>query len=97
MDTTKTSLLSIGSLASQVRQFTGRFAQVGRDALSDLLTSQRLTELMQKHCPNGRNRIYTPLATVSLFLEQVLGADHSCQDAVARGVSAWHKSSVRQA
>ena len=24
---------------------------------------------------------------MSLFLEQVLGADHSCQDAVARGLS----------
>ena len=30
--------------------------------------------------------MYSPLVTLSLFLEQVLGADHSCQDTVARGL-----------
>jgi hypothetical protein len=35
-----------------------------------------------------RERLYSPLTTVVLFIEQVLGADHSCQDAVARGLSA---------
>src|SRR5690606_36390526 len=33
-------------------------------------------------------RLYGPLTTLALFIKQVLGADHSCQDAVARGVSA---------
>jgi hypothetical protein len=87
MDTTKTGSFSVGSLPSQVRQFIGRFAQIGCDALSDLLTSERLTALIKEHCPNCRDRFYTPLTTVSLFLEQVMGADHSCQDAVARGAS----------
>ena len=31
--------------------------------------------------------MYSPLVTLSLFLEQGLGADHSCQDTVARGLS----------
>lgn len=35
-----------------------------------------------------RERIYSPVRTLMLFLEQVLSADHSCQDATARGVSA---------
>lgn len=34
-----------------------------------------------------RERVYPPLKTLMLFIEQVLGADQSCQDAVARSVS----------
>ena len=55
MDTTKAPSPGVESLRRrQVRQFLGRFAQTGTQALG---------------------------------LEQVLGADHSCQDAVARGLS----------
>jgi hypothetical protein len=79
------SSFSLGSLQSKVRQFLERFVQTGNDALSKLLTADRLKALIDKHCPGHRNRIYSPLTTVSMFLEQVLGADHSCQDAVARG------------
>lgn len=87
MDTTKTCSIGVGSLQSQVRQFLGRFAQTGYDALSGLLTAEQLESLIRQHCPDHRNRIYPPLTTVSLFLEQVLGSDHSCQDTVARGLS----------
>ena len=87
METTKTCLLSVGSFQSQVCQFLKRFAQTGCDALSGLLKAEHLESLIREHCPNWRNRIYPPLTTVSLFLEQVLGADHSCQEAVARSQS----------
>lgn len=87
MDTIKTCLFGVGSLQSQVCQFLRRFVQTGCDALSGLLKSEHLESLIREHCPDWRNRIYPPLTTVSLFLEQVLGADHSCQDAVARGLS----------
>lgn len=30
-----------------------------------------------------RERIYNPFTTPRLFIEQVLGSDHSCKDAVA--------------
>lgn len=40
-----------------------------------------------EECGHYRQRIYDPLQTLTLFIEQVLGADQSCQDAVARGVS----------
>lgn len=84
MDTIKTGSLIIGSLQSQVSQFLRRFAQTGCDALSSLLTNEQLESLILKHSDAHRNRIYPPLTTVGLFLEQVLGADHSCQDVVAR-------------
>lgn len=87
MDTTKTCLFGVGALQSQVCQFLRRFVQTGGDALSSLLRAEHLESLIREHCPNWRNRIYPPLTTVRLFLEQVLGADHSCQDAVARGLS----------
>ena len=42
---------------------------------------------IEEEAGNCRERIYGPLQTLMLFIEQVLGADQSCQDAVARGVS----------
>lgn len=87
MDITKTFSGRVAALQSQVKQFLSRFAQTGLEALSNVLEPQKLEDLVQQHCPNHRNRIYGPLTTVSLFLEQVLGADHSCQDAVAQANS----------
>lgn len=87
MDTTKARSSGVESLRRQVRQFLGRFAQTGADALGSLLDPAQLESLIRQHSTHQRQRIYPPLVTVSLFLEQVLGADHSCQDAVARGLS----------
>ncbi|WP_052031446.1 IS4 family transposase [Novipirellula maiorica] len=44
------------------------------------ITAQICDELKYKH----RDRIYTPMITVWLFISQVLSADHSCQQAIAR-------------
>ena len=87
MNTTKTCSHGAGSLQRQVQQFLGRFAQTGGQALNGLLSGEQLSTLIAQHSPNYRSRTYPPLTTVSLFLEQVLSADHSCQDAVARGLS----------
>ena len=87
MDTTKTHSSAIGSLQRQVRQFLGRFAQTGTDALGSLLNAEQLESLVHQHNVCQRKRTYPPLVTLSLFLEQVLSADHSCQDAVSRGLS----------
>lgn len=87
MDTTKARAPSAGRLQSQVRRFLTRFAQDGSSALTRLLDAEQLQALVQRHCPQYRERVYSPLATLSLFLEQVLGADHSCQDTVARSLS----------
>ncbi len=43
---------------------------------------------MAEEAAGFRDRIYSPLSTLVLFIEQVLSADHSCMDAVARGLSA---------
>jgi hypothetical protein len=87
MDATKISVGYSGSLQSQIRQFLSRFAQTGADALSSVLNLEQLEALVKKYCPNCRNRIYPPMTTVSMFIDQVLGADQSCQDTVARELS----------
>lgn len=74
-------------LAEQVRRMRARFVQSAGAVLGDVLPMQSLMKWIRDECGNYRQRIYDPLQTLTLFIEQVLGADQSCQDAVARGVS----------
>lgn len=74
-------------IAGQVKRFCGRFAQGAGAALGRVIPQQRLTQWIKEEAGKRRERVYGPLQTLILFIEQVLGADQSCQDAVARGVS----------
>lgn len=75
-------------LAQQVQRFRARFVQsVGR-LLGEVIPQSALTQWINEETAGYRERIYNPFTTLVLFIEQVLGADHSCQDAVARGLSA---------
>ena len=76
-----------GILPNQVRRFRARFVQTVGAVLGDVLPKRSLMKWIAEECGHYRQRIYDPLRTLTLFLEQVLGADQSCQDAVARGVS----------
>jgi len=77
-----------GNVAEQVRRFRARFVQSAGVALGTVITGQLLKTTVLAEAGCWRERLYGPFATVALFTEQVLGADHSCQDAVARGLSA---------
>jgi hypothetical protein len=83
MDSTKK-----GQLAEQVRRWRARFAQSVGAMLGDVIPQQLVLQWVMEEAGGWRERLYGPLATLVLFIEQVLSADHSCQDAVARGVSA---------
>jgi hypothetical protein len=48
------------------------------------LSSETLSEAMQQIKAPWKDRIFTPLVTLGVFLGQVLSADHSCRAAVAR-------------
>jgi hypothetical protein len=74
-------------LANQIQRLRARFAQIAGAVLGDVLPKQSLMQWIHDECDSYRQRIYDPLQTLTLFIEQVLGADHSCQDAVARGLS----------
>jgi hypothetical protein len=46
-----------------------------------------LERLVQQHGGQYRDRVYPPLRTLGLFIDQALSADGACQDAVARNLS----------
>jgi hypothetical protein len=83
MDVTKK-----GNFAEQVRRFRARFVQSAGRTLGKVITDHVLKTTVLEEAGGWRERLYSPLTTVVLFIEQVLGADHSCQDAVAHGLSA---------
>ena len=74
-------------LVKHVRQFRARFAQSVDTVLANVVPEQSFIQWVIEEAGVYRERIYSPFATLVLFIEQVLGADHSCQDAVARGLS----------
>jgi hypothetical protein len=76
------------AVGMQVRAFRQRFVQGHGSVLSQLFTVRCLGQWVWEECGRWRERVYGPLRTLILFIEQVLSADHSCQDAVALGVSA---------
>jgi hypothetical protein len=55
---------------------------------SDLLRPERVARALAALGIEFRERVYSPIATLWVFLSQVLAADHSCRDAVAR-LLAW--------
>jgi len=74
-------------LQEQVCRFRARFAQSAGAVLGDVIPTALLKRWIEEEVGPYRERVYGPLRTLMLFLEQVIGADQSCQDAVARGVS----------
>lgn len=71
-----------------MRRFRARFVQSVEAVLGEVIPAQALMQWVVEEAGRYRERVYGPLVTLTLFIEQVLSADHSCQDAVARGVSA---------
>jgi hypothetical protein len=75
-------------LLAQAERLRARFAQSMESVFGEVAPKASLSEWVRQEVGTYRERIYPPLVTLTLFIEQVLGADHSCQDAVARGLSA---------
>ena len=71
----------------QVKQMCAQFGQWGGEALNNVLGAEVVLESMRRHVGAFRQRVYSPLSTLQLFVQQVLDADGACQDAVARGLS----------
>jgi len=69
-------------------QISHRLRQAPELPFSDVLRPERVAAVLTALGITFRDRIYTPVTTLWMFLSQVLSADHSCQDAVARLV-AW--------
>src|SRR4051794_2058183 len=73
-----------GRLRRQVDSLRHQFLQEGGPPFADVLSSGGLEEALREVKAAWDDRVYTPLATLWVFLGQVLNADQSCRAAVAR-------------
>lgn len=73
-----------GRFRDQVRFLRRQFLQDGDLPFTDVLTESSIREALVDCGVVWKDRIYTPLVTLWVFLGQVLSADHSCRAAVAR-------------
>jgi hypothetical protein len=75
---------SHGRTSQQFRFLRRQFLQDGKLPFTNVLTVETITQALEKIDACWKDRIYTPLVTLWVFLGQVLSADHSCRAAVAR-------------
>jgi hypothetical protein len=75
---------SHGRTSHQFRFLRRQFLQDGKLPFTNVLTVETITHALEKIDACWKDRIYTPLVTLWVFLGQVLSADHSCRAAVAR-------------
>jgi hypothetical protein len=61
-----------------------QFAQGGCGALPGVLPVETIAEVIAAECKAYRERLYPPVTTLRLFIEQVLSEDRACQDVVCR-------------
>jgi hypothetical protein len=73
-----------GRFREQVRFLKRQFLQDEGLPIGDVLTDDIIAQAMTAIEGVWKDRIYTPLVTLWVFLSQVLSADHSCRRAVAR-------------
>src|SRR5437764_9875315 len=72
-----------GSIREQVGLLRRQFLQDGDLPFTDILTEEVVAQALAA-ITGWLDRIFSPLATLWVFLGQVLSADHSCRAAVAR-------------
>ncbi len=61
-----------------------QFVQEGDLPFADVLSEETVAPAFEELDGSWKDRIYTPLVTLWVFLSQVLSVDHSCRAAVAR-------------
>jgi hypothetical protein len=74
-------------MQESIRRFRSGFLQEGREELFNALPKQELERAVQEEVGVWRERVYGPVVALRLFVEQVLHADHACQDVVVRYAS----------
>ena len=82
MHSTKT-----GSLKYHMQLLRQQFAQSESDPIAEALGSIEMEQILTEEIGCYRERIYPPMVTLRLFIDQVLSSDHACQDAVGQRLS----------
>lgn len=80
-------MLARKRLQIEVDRFRQRFGDQPTRALQAVLSPEQLCQLVDEEIGDYRNRVYSPLTTLGLFIGQALSPDGACQDAVARHLS----------
>jgi hypothetical protein len=75
---------SQGRLSSQVELLKTQFAQSAELPFGDVLSGKRINEIVTETGIEFRDRIYTPVTTLMVYLWQVLHPDQACEGAVAK-------------
>lgn len=76
-----------GRFQQQVRFLRRQFLQDGELPFGDVLSEQLVSQALTAVGAFWKDRVYSPLITLWVFLGQVLSQDHSCRAAVARLIS----------
>ncbi len=80
-----------GNKSQSLEQVQCELNEGSQMPFGDLLPTEKIEEEMAALGVAQRGRIYTQKVTLWMFLSQVLSADHSCREAVARRI-AWLKA-----
>lgn len=76
--------LNHGRFQQQIRFLRRQFLQDGDLPFAKVLSSASIAKVIESTGLNWRERIFSPIVTLWVFLGQVLSADNSCRSAVAR-------------
>jgi len=76
--------LNRGRIRRQVRFLRQQFLQDGDLPIASVLSEATIAPALSSIDVPWKDRIFSPLVTLWVFLTQVLSADHSCRAAVAR-------------
>ncbi len=78
------SFSNYGRLRPQVRFLQRQFLQDGKLPFTNVLSERTVEQALKALNVAWLDRVYSPLVTLWIFLEQVLSQGHSCRAAVAR-------------
>jgi hypothetical protein len=70
-----------------IKRFRSEFLQEWGENLFNVLRAQDLESVLREEAPSWRDRLYAPLTTLRLLIEQVLHPDAACQEVVVRYAS----------
>lgn len=73
--------------AHHIERLRQQFALAGQDTFCRALGSPQVAQILHEEIGPYRQRIYPPMVTLRLFIDQILSPDAACQDAVGRRLS----------
>ncbi len=76
-----------GRISHQISSLREQFDNAPGLSFSGWLAAEQVQRLLREAGIDFRERLYTPLRTMWIFLSQVFSSDHSCREAVARFIA----------